>query len=64
LQEAQKQKRPIFVDVYAEWCGPCKMLERNTFPNPDLGAYVAKYYIAYPWMARRAKVLELPINTA
>ncbi len=47
LQEAQKQKRPIFVDVYAEWCGPCKMLERNTFPNPDLGAYVAKYYIAY-----------------
>jgi thioredoxin-related protein len=47
LQEAQKQKRPIFVDVYAEWCGPCKMLERNTFPNPDLGAYVAKHYIAY-----------------
>lgn len=47
LQEAQKQKRPIFVDVYAEWCGPCKMLERSTFPNPELGAYVAKHYIAY-----------------
>ncbi len=47
LQEAQKQRRPIFVDVYAEWCGPCKMLERSTFPNPDLGAYTTKHYIAY-----------------
>ncbi len=47
LQEAQRQKRPIFVDVYAEWCRPCKMLERNTFPNPELGAYVTKSYIAY-----------------
>jgi len=47
IEEAQRTKRPIFVDVYAEWCGPCKMLERQTFPNPELGAYTQKHYLAY-----------------
>ncbi|MCS7152543.1 MAG: thioredoxin family protein [Bacteroidia bacterium] len=47
LSEAQKQKRPIFVDFYTVWCGPCKMLERYTFSNPEVGDYVEKNYLAY-----------------
>lgn len=47
LKEAQKQMKPIFVDFYTVWCGPCKMLERYTFSNPEVGAYAEKHYIAY-----------------
>lgn len=47
LSEAQKQKRLIFVDFYTVWCGPCKMLERYTFSNPEVGDYVEKNYLAY-----------------
>ena len=25
--------KKIFMDVYTTWCGPCKMLDKNTFSN-------------------------------
>lgn len=33
LKQAAKQKKYIFVDAYASWCGPCKMLKATTFKN-------------------------------
>ena len=34
------------VDVYTNWCGPCKMLDKNTFQNKDVADYVNKNYYA------------------
>ncbi len=31
LQEAKKTGKPIFVDAYAKWCGPCKRMAKTTF---------------------------------
>ncbi|MCS7297293.1 MAG: thioredoxin family protein [Bacteroidia bacterium] len=59
LREAQKQKRLIFVDFYTTWCGPCKMLERYTFSNPEVGAYAGKHYIPYRIDAEKGEGLRL-----
>jgi thioredoxin 1 len=42
---AQKENKPIFLDVYAVWCGPCKALKKNTFPDPDVGEYYNEHFI-------------------
>ncbi|MVN91010.1 thioredoxin family protein [Mucilaginibacter aquatilis] len=42
LKQAKAQNKPIFVDAYATWCGPCKMLKATTFKNKD----AAKFYNA------------------
>ncbi|NQX91200.1 MAG: thioredoxin fold domain-containing protein [Flavobacteriales bacterium] len=44
--EAQKKEpRKIMVDVYTKWCGPCKMMMKNTFTNPDVINYInANFY--------------------
>ena len=49
LEEAvaaqQDEPRKIMMDVYTQWCGPCKMMMRNTFTNADVISYVnANYY--------------------
>ena len=42
----QKAPKKILIDMYTTWCGPCKMLDRNTFTNKDLIAFVNEHY--YP----------------
>ncbi len=50
--EAQKvTPKKIFVDAYTIWCGPCKLLDKNTFSNPDLVAYMNKNYYAVKFNA-------------
>lgn len=45
LAEAKKQNKLIFLDAYASWCGPCKLLKKNTFPDKEAGEYFNKNFI-------------------
>ncbi len=50
LEEAitlqKKTPKKIMMDVYTVWCGPCKSLDKKTFHNPDVVAYVNENYYA------------------
>lgn len=45
LKEAKKQNKLIFLDAYTTWCGPCRMLKQNTFPNQAVGDFFNKNFI-------------------
>ncbi len=50
--EAQKEEpRKIFMDAYTTWCGPCKMLDKNTFTNKDVIEYINENYYAVKFNA-------------
>lgn len=55
LEEAvelqKKTPKKIMIDVYTMWCGPCKMLDRNTFQNKDVATYVNEHYYAVKFNA-------------
>tara|TARA_Y100000589_G_scaffold320897_1_gene351327 strand:- start:457 stop:999 length:543 start_codon:yes stop_codon:yes gene_type:complete len=42
----QKEPRKVLMDVYTSWCGPCKMMMRNTFTNKDVINYINKNFYA------------------
>ena len=42
---AKKEGKPIFLDISASWCGPCKLLKSNTFPNAEVGDYYNENFI-------------------
>lgn len=39
LAKAEAEDKLIFVDAYASWCGPCKVMARNVFPVAEVGEY-------------------------
>jgi thioredoxin-related protein len=67
--EAKKQKKLIFVDAFAVWCGPCKAMDRNTFADPKVGEFFNEKFINYkfdmekgegPAFARKYQVTAYP----
>jgi len=44
--EARETEKPIFVDAYATWCGPCKKMSRDVFPQKAVGNYMNDNYIS------------------
>ncbi len=49
---AQKENpKKIFMDVYTTWCGPCKMLDKNTFSDKNVIEYLNKNYYAVKFNA-------------
>lgn len=41
-----RSHRPILYEFSAAWCGPCHLLEREVFMDPDLSAKINRRYIA------------------
>lgn len=43
--EAKAQGKLIFMDAYAVWCGPCKMMTKSVFPQDKVGEFFNKNFI-------------------
>lgn len=46
LAKAKKEDKVIFLDVYADWCGPCKSLKQYTFLDEEVGKYFNQRFIS------------------
>jgi thioredoxin-related protein len=57
--EARKSGKYLFVDLYAEWCGWCKQLERNVFSTPRFQQYASKFVLLRVDTEDRAEGTEL-----
>src|SRR5436189_3874751 len=45
LQKAKTENKPIFLDIYASWCGPCKMLKKKSFTDKQVGNFFNASYV-------------------
>ena len=46
LAAQKKTPKPIFMDVYTDWCGPCKMLDKNTFHDAAIVKFISDNFYA------------------
>ena len=47
----KKEPRPLLVDLYTNWCGWCKEMDRTTYKNAKVIAYINQHYYAVRYNA-------------
>ncbi len=69
LKTAQTQNKHIFIDAYADYCLPCKAMEKETFSQVVVGDFFNEHFVSYKmdieaskndYLVHIYKIKELP----
>lgn len=44
-EQASKQKKHMIVDIYTTWCGWCKVMDRQTYGDPQVSSYLLENFV-------------------
>jgi len=58
LEKAIQTNKPIFVDVYTTWCGPCKKMSSEIFPLAEVGAVYNTNFVCYQIDAEKGEGID------
>lgn len=53
----QKNQKKYFVDIYTDWCGYCKKMDRSTLKDPSLAHFLNEHYLPVKFNAERREKL-------
>lgn len=59
VEKAKKENKMIYLDAYAEWCGPCKMMAKNIFPTKEAGDKYNSAFINYKVDAEKGEGIQI-----
>ncbi|MCW3162421.1 thioredoxin family protein [Chryseobacterium oryctis] len=58
--KAQKENpKKILIDFYADWCGPCKTMDKNTYGNPVIAEILNENYYPVKFNAEEKNDMEI-----
>jgi thioredoxin-related protein len=54
-EKTKKEPKMVFVDVYTDWCGWCKKMDKETFTDPQVIKYINENFYAVKLNAEDTK---------
>jgi len=58
----KKEKKKVFVDVYTDWCGYCKKMDKTTFKDKEIITYINENFYAVKFDAEQKETIILDGN--
>jgi thioredoxin-related protein len=63
LDRAEKEKKHVIVDFYTNWCGWCKKMDRDTYGDSAVAAYIHDHFVLSKVNAESQKPIKLDEGT-
>jgi thioredoxin-related protein len=59
IEKSTIEKKKVFVDVYTEWCGWCKKMDRTTFEDENIAGLINESYYAVKFDAETKESITI-----
>ncbi len=56
---AEAQQKTIFIDCFTTWCGPCKRMSKDIFPDSTVGAFYNAHFINAKFDMEKGEGIEI-----
>jgi thioredoxin-related protein len=63
VEKSKTEKRKIFIDVYTDWCGWCKVMDKNTFNDPKIASILNEHFYPVKFNAEQREDIVFQGNT-
>jgi len=58
LEKQKEHPKKIFIDIYTDWCGWCKVMSKNTFSHQQIASYINQYFYPVRFNAETTDTIE------
>ncbi|WP_425392202.1 thioredoxin family protein [Ekhidna sp.] len=59
----EKQPKKLLIDLYTDWCGWCKVMDRNTYSQDDIATYINENFYPVKFDAEQKEPVEFRGHT-
>ncbi|MEO9474027.1 MAG: DUF255 domain-containing protein [Cyclobacteriaceae bacterium] len=63
IAKSEKKPKKILIDIYTDWCGWCKKMDKDAYENESLVQYINKNYYAVKFNAEQKEDIEFDGHT-
>lgn len=63
VARSEKKPKKILIDIYTDWCGWCKKMDRDAYSNEKIAKYINDNYYAVKFNAEQTESIEFDGHT-
>lgn len=63
IAKSQKKPKKLLIDIYTDWCGWCKKMDKEAYSNPKLASYINENFYPVKFNAEQREEITFDGHT-